>query len=195
MTLFIALIENPIFSLIILPLLILTARVFDVTLGTLRIVFISQGRRKLAPIVGFFEIFIWLLAMGQIFNNLTNFIYYFAYAGGFAIGNYVGLLVEDKISLGLLSLQLIIRENPENLIGLLKENGYSITTMSAEGARGIVKLVLLIIKRKNLPKILELIRQNNPKAFISIEQVKSVRGGNFPSHVKTRWELFNRKKR
>lgn len=75
MTLFIALMENPFFSLIILPLLILIARVFDVTLGTLRIVFISQGRRKLAPIVGFFEIFIWLLAMGQIFSNLTNFIY------------------------------------------------------------------------------------------------------------------------
>ncbi len=133
MTLFIALMENPFFSLIILPLLILIARVFDVTLGTLRIVFISQGRRKLAPIVGFFEIFIWLLAMGQIFSNLTNFIYYFAYAGGFAIGNYVGLIVEDKISLGLLSLQLIIRDNPDNLIGLLKENGYSLTTMSAEG--------------------------------------------------------------
>jgi len=195
MTLFIALMENPFFSLIILPLLIFIARVFDVTLGTLRIVFISQGRRKLAPVVGFFEIFIWLLAMGQIFSNLTNFIYYLAYAGGFAMGNYIGLIVEDKISLGLLSLQLIIRENPEKLIGLLKENGYSLTTMSAEGPRGIVKLVLLIIKRKNLPKILELIRQNNPKAFISIEQVKSVKGGNFPSHSKTRWELFSRRKR
>ena len=173
MTLFIALMENSFFSLIILPLLIFFARVFDVTLGTLRLLFISQGRSKLAPIVGFFEIFIWLLAMGQIFSNLTNFIYYFAYAGGFAIGNYVGLVVESKISLGLLSLQLIIRDNPEQMITLLKENGYSLTTMSAEGSKGIVKLVLLIIKRKNLPKILELIRHNNPKVFISIEQVNT----------------------
>ncbi len=186
--------ENPIFSFIILPLLIFFARVSDVTLGTLRIVFISQGRQKLAPIVGFFEIFIWLLAMGQIFNNLTNFIYYIAYAGGFAIGNYVGLIVENKISLGLLSLQLIIRENPEKLINILKDNGYSLTTMSAEGSKGIVKLVLLVIKRKNLPKILEIIRENNPKAFISIEQVKSVRGGNFPTRSKTRWELLYRRK-
>ncbi|MFX1453279.1 MAG: DUF2179 domain-containing protein, partial [Promethearchaeota archaeon] len=165
--------ENTFFSLIILPLLIFIARVLDVTLGTLRIVFISQGRQKLAPIVGFFEIFIWLLAVGQIFSNLTNIIYYFAYAGGFATGNYVGLLVENKISLGLLSLQLIIRENPEKLINLLKDNGYSLTTLSAEGHQGIVKLVILIIKRKDLPKILEIIRSNNPKAFISVEQVKS----------------------
>ncbi|MFX1363737.1 MAG: DUF2179 domain-containing protein [Promethearchaeota archaeon] len=194
MTLFNALLQNPFFSLILLPLLIFIARVLDVTLGTLRIVFISQGRQKLAPIVGFFEIFIWLLAVGQIFSNLTNIIYYFAYAGGFATGNYIGLLVENKISLGLLSLQLIIRENPEKLINLLKDNGYSLTTLSAEGHQGIVRLVILIIKRKDLPKILEIIRSNNPKAFISVEQVKSVRGGNFPTRSKTRWELLFRKK-
>jgi len=108
------------------------------------------------------------------------------------MGNWVGLIVENKISLGLLSLQLIIRENPEKLINLLKDQGYSITTMTAEGTKGMVRLVILVIKRKNLPKILELIRENNPKAFISIEQVKSVSGGNFPQ-VK-RWDILKRKK-
>ena len=92
---------NEIFSLILLPALIFCSRVLDLTLGTLSIVFISQGRKKLAPIVGFFEILIWLVAIGQIFSNLTNFIYYIAYEGGFAMGNYVGLIVEGKISLGL----------------------------------------------------------------------------------------------
>ena len=183
---------NEIFSLILLPLLIFFFRVSDVTLGTLRIVFISQGRKLLAPIVGFCEIIIWLLAMGQIFSNLTNFLYYIAYAGGFATGNYVGLIVESKISLGLLSLQLIIKENPESLIKILKDQGYSITTMTAEGPKGLVRIVLLVIKRKNLPKILETIRSNNPKAFVSIEQVKSVSGGNFPSTK--RWDLLHRKK-
>jgi uncharacterized protein YebE (UPF0316 family) len=184
--------DNAFFSLILLPLLIFFSRVADVTLGTLRIAFISQGKRKLAPLVGFFEILIWLVAMGQIFNNLTNFIYYIAYAGGFATGNYIGLIIENKISLGLLSLQLIIRENPEDLINLLKDHGYSITTMTAEGTKGFVKIVYLVIKRKNLPKILSMIRINNPKAFISIEQVKSVSGGNFPQLK--RWELLKRKK-
>lgn len=180
------------FSLILLPILIFFFRVSDVTLGTLRIVFISQGRKILAPIVGFCEILIWLAAMSQIFSHLTNFIYYIAYAGGFAMGNYIGLIVEAKISLGLLSLQLIIRENPEHLISLLNDQGYSITTMTAEGSKGLVRIVLLVIKRKNLPKILELVRKNNPKAFISVEQVKSVSGGNFP--ITKRWDLLKRKK-
>jgi uncharacterized protein YebE (UPF0316 family) len=172
--------EDILFPLIVLPLLVFFARVADVTLGTLRIVFVSQGKRKIAPIVGFFEVLIWLIAMGQIFSNITDVIYYIAYAGGFAMGNYIGLIIENKISLGLLSLQLIVRENAEILISILKDQGYSLTTMTAEGTSGIVKIVTLVIKRNTLRKILELVRQNNPKAFISIEQVKSVSGGNFP---------------
>ncbi|MFX0035447.1 MAG: DUF2179 domain-containing protein [Candidatus Hermodarchaeota archaeon] len=194
MSLFIELFGNPIFSLIILPFLIFFSRVADVTLGTLRIVFISQGRRKLAPVVGFFEIFIWLLAMGQIFSNLTNFLYYFAYASGFAIGNYVGLLVENKISLGLLSLRLILSGDPEKLVIKLKEQGYGITSVTAEGSRGNVKILIMIIKRKNQEKALEIIRNLVPDAFISIEQVQAVKGGKFPSETKTKWELLKRKK-
>ena len=194
MSLFIELFGNPIFSLLILPLLIFFSRVADVTLGTLRIVFISQGRRRLAPVVGFFEIFIWLLAMGQIFSNLTNFLYYFAYASGFAIGNYVGLLVENKISLGLLSLRLILSGDPEKLVIKLKEQGYGITSVTAEGSRGNVKILIMIIKRKNKEKVLEIIRNLVPDAFISIEQVQAVKGGKFPSETKTKWELLKRKK-
>ncbi|MFX1324997.1 MAG: DUF2179 domain-containing protein [Promethearchaeota archaeon] len=190
----IELIDTQLFALIILPVLIFLARVADVTLGTLRIVFISQGRRKLAPLMGFFEIFIWLLAVGQIFGNLTNILYYFAYAGGFAMGNYVGLLVENKLSLGLLSLHLIIREDPDELISTLKENGYGLTTLTAEGTKGNVKLVVMIIKRKNQIAVLELIKKISPNAFVSIENVQSVKGGNFPLSQRTRWYLLKRKK-
>jgi uncharacterized protein YebE (UPF0316 family) len=186
--------SNSFFALIILPLLIFLARIADVTLGTLRIVFISQGRRKLAPIVGFFEIFIWLLAVGQIFSNLTNFLYYIAYAGGFAMGNYIGLIIENKISLGLLSLHLIIRDDPGKLIKTLKDNGYGLTILTAEGVKGNVKLVILIIKRKNQSKVLEIIKNYSPDAFISIENVQSVEGGKFPLRESTRWYLLKRKK-
>lgn len=188
------LISNPIFALIILPFLIFLARVADVTLGTLRIVFISQGKRKLAPLMGFFEILIWLLAVGQIFNNLTNLIYYVAYAGGFAMGNYCGLIVENKLSLGLLSLHLIVQDNPENLIKTLKEKGYGLTILTAEGTKGNVKLVIMIIKRKNQFAVLEIIKQFGPNTFISIENVQAVKGGKFPLTQKTRWYLLRRKK-
>jgi len=186
----IQLLESPIFGLIILPILIFSARVIDVTLGTLRIVFISQGRKNIAPLVGFFEMFIWILAAGQIFSNLTNILYYLAYAGGFAMGNYVGLVIEEKLSLGLISIHLIIKDDPELLAKRLKERGFGLTILTAEGVKGNVKLVVLVVKRKNKVKILNIIKETNPNAFISIESVQSAKGGDFPAHGKTRWNLF-----
>ncbi|TFG28005.1 MAG: DUF2179 domain-containing protein [Promethearchaeota archaeon] len=195
MTLLIELFENPFFGLLVLPLLIFVARVADVSLGTLRIVFISQGRKNIAPLVGFLEVFIWLLAIGQIFNNLTNILYYIAFAGGFALGNYVGLIIEDKISLGLLNLQLILSENPDTLIKTLKSRGYGLTSVTAEGAKGNVKVVITVIKRKNKAKILEIIRELSPNAFISIQQIQSVTGGKFPFESKMRYDLLKRLKK
>ncbi|MFX1394663.1 MAG: DUF2179 domain-containing protein [Promethearchaeota archaeon] len=195
MTLFIELMEDPLFALVILPILIFLARIGDVTIGTIRIVFVSQGKKFIAPILGFFEIFIWLLAIGQIFNNLTNIIYYIAYAGGFAAGNYVGLIVENRISLGFLSLRLILSDNPEKLIKSLKDRGYGLTSIIAEGSKGDVNLLILVIKRKNKLKVLNIIRELAPNAFISIEQVQSVKGGIFPITEKTRWDLLKRQKK
>jgi uncharacterized protein YebE (UPF0316 family) len=92
-----------------------------------------------------------------------------------------------------LSLQLIIKDNPDILINTLKE-GYGLTTMTAEGSKGFVKIVVLVIKRKNLRKVLTIIRNVSPKIFVSVEQVQSVRGGNFPQKQKTYWNLFRRRK-
>ena len=105
-----------------------------------------------------------------------------------------GLIVENMLSLGLLSLHLIIRDDPEKLIKTLKKKGYGLTTLTAEGIKGSVKLVVMIIKRKNQLGVLEIIRRISPNTFISIENVQSVKGGKFPLTQKTRWYLLRRKK-
>ena len=194
MTLFAELMGNETFGLIILPILIFIGRVSDVSLGTLRIIFISKGNRKLAPLVGFFEVIIWLLAAGQIFSNLTNVIYYIAYALGFATGNYFGLIIEQKLSLGLLSLRLFITEDPESLINILKDQGYGLTILGAQGRTHDVTLVIMIIRRKDLSKVFKVIRETHPQTFVTIEQVQSVKGGIFPPRERTRWELLKRRK-
>jgi len=188
MFLFIELMKNPLFALIILPILIFFARVADVSLGTLRTVFISQGKKYLAPLLGFFEVLIWLLAIGQIFSNITNIWYYFAYAGGFASGNFLGLIIEKKISLGYLKIQLILRDNPEKLINTLKTGGFGLTTLTAIGSRGTVQLLIMVIKRKNESKVKDIIKEKSPNAFISIEQVQTVKGGQFPLQQKVQWK-------
>ncbi len=100
------------FAYVVLPIMIFCARICDVTMGTIRVIFISKGIRYLAPVIGFFEVIIWLLAIGQVMNNLTNVVSYIAYGAGFAAGTYIGMYIEEKISLGLTSVRIITKEDP-----------------------------------------------------------------------------------
>ncbi|NJD78349.1 MAG: DUF2179 domain-containing protein [Candidatus Methanoperedens sp.] len=168
------------FSLIILPMLIFIARVMDVTFGTIRIIFVSRGKKYLAPLLGFFEIMIWLFAIGQIFINLTSIEYYVAYAGGFATGNFVGIWIEEKLAIGTLVIRIITKKDSTQLIECLKARGYGVTSVDAHGVRGDVKLIYTIIKRKDLQNVEDIIKKFDPKAFYSIEEVRSASEGIFP---------------
>ena len=159
---------------VIIPLLIFLARIIDVTLGTLRIVFISKGEKVLAPLLGFVEVLIWLIAITQVMQNLNNFASYLAWAGGFATGNFLGLRIEQKLALGQMVVRVITVEPADELIERLAGQGYRLTCIDARGTRGKVNLLFMIVKRKKLNTVLGIIRDFNPQAFYSIEDVRSV---------------------
>ncbi len=187
--------EFNLFSWIILPVLIFAARVTDVTLGTLRIIFVSRGVKRLAVLCGFFESFIWLLAVSQIVQNLDNVVSYFAFAAGFATGNYAGMWVEGKLAMGLLAVRVITRADATGLIDFLREKKFGVTSVAARGIRGRTRLIFSIIRRRDLQCFQEAVERFNPGAFISIEDVREVRAGFLPpSPVSGVWRnLFQRK--
>jgi len=135
------LISDPVYLWLVLPLLIFAARVIDVSMGTVRVIFVSRGLKYLAPIIGFFEIIVWLLAIGQIMKNLSNPICYIAYAGGFAMGNFVGICIAERQSLGKAILRVITSKDAASLIEALKSQGYGVTSFDGQGSTGQVKLV------------------------------------------------------
>lgn len=166
--------QSDLFSFVLLPLMIFVARIADVTIGTIRIVMVSKGQKFLAPLLGFFEVIIWLIAMSKIFQNMDNWVAYIAYGAGFATGNYVGLIIEEKLAMGIVQLQIITRRNADVLIEKLKEAGYGITYMEAQGGEEEVAVIYSIIKRAYIPTVIRIIRTYNPKAFYSIGDVKFV---------------------
>jgi uncharacterized protein YebE (UPF0316 family) len=174
-------VSSGLFEWVILPLLIFCARICDVSLGTIRVIFISKGIKYLAPAIGFFEVIIWLLAIGQVMNNLTNIASYIAYGGGFAAGTFIGMLIEEKISLGLISVRIITSGDPARLVQYLRSQNYGVTCVDGQGASGQVKMVFSIIRRQNLPDVVDVIRKCSPGAFYSVEDVKSVSEGVFPA--------------
>jgi uncharacterized protein YebE (UPF0316 family) len=176
-----ALMDSRYFTYLILPVLIFVARVLDVTLGTIRIVFVSRGKKFLAPLFGFFEVLIWLLAIGQIMNNLTNAVCYLAYGGGFATGNFVGLFLEEKLAMGSLVVRAIINQDASELVEFLRAKGYGVTVVDGQGATGKVNLIFMVIKRSELRKVTGIIRQFRPQSFYSVEDVRQVSRGVFPA--------------
>lgn len=168
------------YTLLVMPFLIFIARVVDVSLGTVRVIFVSRGLKYLAPVVGFFEILIWLLAMGQIMKNLSNPACYIAYAGGFAMGNYVGIAIAEKLSLGVVLIRVVTKRNALPLVERLQEDGYGVTSVDGHGSRGQVKVVFTVVARRQVSDVVHLIRTFNPHAFYSIEEVGYVEKGIFP---------------
>jgi uncharacterized protein YebE (UPF0316 family) len=162
------------FTYVILPLLIFSSRVVDVTLDTLRIVFISKGDKIIAPILGFFEVLIWLIAITKIMQNLDNFTCYIAYAAGFATGNYIGLRIEQRLAMGVQIIRIMTQKNADELINNLRNAGFRVTYIEAEGKDGRVHIIYLVVERSNINQIIQQINKFNPKAFYSIEDVRSV---------------------
>lgn len=167
-------IEPTLLHWVIMPLFIFCARIIDVSLGTIRIILVSKGIRGVAAILGFFEVLIWIIAIGQIMQNLTNFLNYLGYAAGFATGTYVGVLIENKLSIGKVVIRIITRKDATELLEYLIIHDYHLTTMNAEGRLGDVKIIFLVLQRKEVPQLIKLINKYNPNAFYTIEDVRFV---------------------
>lgn len=171
------------YSWITLPLIIFCSRVCDVSLGTLRHVFISKGFRKIVPVLGFFEVLIWIVVVAQVMKNLNNVACYLAWAGGFATGTFVGLWIEERLALGLQVVRIITNQNCDDLLLALKEKNHGVTIVDGQGAVGPVKMIFTIIQRKNVRSVAQLIHEHNPSAFYSVEDIKNAKQGVFTDNT------------
>jgi len=166
------LLSGTFYEWVLFPLLIFAARMTDVTLGTLRSVLASKGKKQIVPFIGFFEVLIWLFAISSILKNLHNLASYIAWAGGYATGIYLGLAIEEKLAIGNQVMRIITNQDCEKLIEHIKQANFGLTVLDGQGARGPVKLIFIVLKRKEVDNIINLIDLYNPNAFYSVEDVK-----------------------
>ncbi len=162
------------FNFLVLPALIFFMRICDMTLDTLRIIFMTKGFRRVAPIIGFFEILIWIIAITRIMRNVDNWVCYVAYAGGFATGNYVGMLVDEKLAIGHELIRVITRMDATQLATALRADGYGVTTVKASGMQGDVGILYIVANRKHQKHVMQIIQQHNPKAFVTVQAIHYV---------------------
>ena len=167
-------ISTELFHFIVLPTLIFIARIGDVSINTLRIIYMLHGKKWISTILGFFESFIWIIAISQIFQNVDSIITYFAYAGGFAAGIFVGMLIEDRLAIGRVVIRVIEPSINTDLIEFLENNGYRYSNISGLSKEGEVNILFTVIKREKLKTIIGIIKKYNPNAYYTVEGVKRV---------------------
>ena len=167
------------YAMIILPLFIFVSRILDVSIGTIRIIFVSRGKKFLAPILGFFEVLIWIIVIGQVMQNLGSVFSYIAYAGGFATGTLVGMIIEEKLAIGVVVVRIIVMKEQCRIQKRLSEAGFGVTSVDAQGKTGEVKIIYSIMKRKELEDAIDIIESCDSKVFYSIEDAKKVNLGVF----------------
>lgn len=167
------------FGWIVLPTLIFLARMSDVTLATLRNIFVAKGFKNIVPIIGFFEVLIWLLAARQVFGKLSNPMCFIAWAGGFSTGTYIGMRLDEYLALGMQMVRIITNQDSTELISELSKKNHGVTLVEGQGAMGPVKLIFTVVKRKNMPEITKTIQSCTPDAFYSVEDVRSSSHGVF----------------
>jgi len=158
----------------VLPAAIFFIRIVDVSLATVRLIFISRGIRFFSAILGFFEVLVWLVAVSQIIQNLNSPVHYIAYAAGFGMGNFVGVSIEKRLSYGHRIITVITQKDSSQLIESFRRLKYGVTAIGGEGAKGPVKLIFSVVRKGQVETAIKAIKKFNPKAFYTIEDIKTV---------------------
>lgn len=164
----------------LLPFVIFFGRICDVTLGTLRIIFVSKGQKSIAPFIGFFEVFIWIVIISAILARASSLIEYLAYAGGYATGTYIGMLIENKIAFGVLLYRVYTQKDGEELVKALHSNNFGATLIKGVGSTRNIDVIETVIDRKHMKKIENLIQIFDESAFYVTEDVRTAQNGIFP---------------
>lgn len=170
--------SNPVYGY----LFIFTARVIDVSLDVFRLLMLTRGYALAAAVIGFFEVCIFVLALGTVIaGGISDPVKIIAYAGGFATGNIIGSIIEERMAFGFVAIQMFPHESHcGNLVARLRENNYGVTRIKGEGISGPRDMLVVSAKRKNLGSILRIMNEVAPQTFFNISDIRSIHGGIFP---------------
>jgi uncharacterized protein YebE (UPF0316 family) len=183
--------SDELFSFVLLPLLIFLARIIDVSINTIRIIYVLGGRRLTATALGFIESFVWLMAIRQIFEHLDNWLCYIAYPAGFASGILVGMMIEERIAYGKVIVRIITRKDIQPLKEYLSGMRFRFTALKAEGPNGEESVVFTVLEREKLEQLTTTLKEILPSAFYTVEKVNRASESGVVVQESTRWSIVH----
>ncbi len=159
------------------PIVIFALRIVDVSLATLRMLMIMRGRKSIAPLIGFFEVLIWIFAVGTAIRFLHSHLHLIGYAGGFAMGNVVGPWIEEKMALGTAAVRVVSQDGGKKIADALRARGFGVTQLVGHGRDGRVEVLYAVMRRRDVPRVLHHVTVRDPDAFVTIEEPRAIHRG------------------
>jgi uncharacterized protein YebE (UPF0316 family) len=164
-------------DILLMALAIFLLRIGDMSLDTIRMLFVIRGRKGIAWGLGFFQSLLFVVAIGSVLSNLNNPVTILAYAAGFATGNVVGMLIEERMAIGYLQFTIISSNRGATIAEQLRKSGHAVTEIPARGRNGTVTMLQTNVKRKDMDNIETIVLEADPEAFITLDEVRPVRRG------------------
>ena len=168
-------------------LLIMLARIVDVSFDTMRVIFAIRGRRGIAAILGSIQALIWIIAVGNAIRHLDSILHVLGYAAGYGLGTFVGVTIEGLVAYGAAMIRIVSPHGGKDIAAALRDRGYGVTEVVGHGREGPVAVLFAAVERSHLPDVMETAMEWDPDAFITVEEPKVLRGG----LLRTReWPVF-----
>ncbi|HEX6133378.1 MAG TPA: DUF5698 domain-containing protein [Longimicrobiales bacterium] len=159
------------------PLVIFGLRIVDVSMSTIRILLAVRGHKKIVPLIGFFEVLIWVLAVGNAIRFLDSGWHLLGYAGGFATGNVVGLWIEEQLAIGYATIRVVSTHAGVEMADALRNIGFGVTEFAGHGRDGRVEIVYTVCMRRDVEGVVAEIERWDRQAFITVEEPRDIRWG------------------
>ena len=169
-------------------LVIFCLRIVDVSADTMRVIFTIRGKRGIAATLGFLQALVWIFAVGNAVKHLDSTLHVLGYAGGYAMGTWVGITIEQAIAYGVATVRVVSKTAGVEIADALRQRGFGVTEYPGFGRDGTVEIVNSVVQRSHVPEVLKLVVQWDPDAFVTVEEPKVLRGGSMAEREKRRIE-------
>ena len=159
------------------PFVIFGLRIVDVSMSTIRILLAVRGHKMIVPLIGFFEVLVWVTAVGNAIKFLDSPLHLLGYAGGFATGNIVGLLIEERLAIGFATMRVVSTHAGVEMADALRSIGFGVTEFGAQGRDGRVEVLYTVCKRRDIDRVIDEVERWDAQAFITVEEPRDIRWG------------------
>ncbi len=168
-------------EILIICITVFFARILDVSIGTIRTIFVIDGKKYLAAAFGFLEVFIWFMVVREALTvGDSNIFVAIFYAAGFASGTIIGSYISNRLVIDKFAIYIVTSERNDQVVHTIRDNGFAVTKIECTGREDSKRYFLYVEIRSNrLNQLKKLVKQLDPNAFLTVNKSKIAYNGFF----------------